>query len=849
MDLVEFCLLSKEDLLKEISGLGVMSDFEPAKRAIESYPGEEVLIAVDKEQKYGEMFLVCYTEETKASYLAEIKEREAAIEAQRQAELEAEEARKAAEHARLNAVYEDKPIMPRKWESDTTAETESEMNVLSVQRCREPIVIEIQRPKRLIHQKHNFLDREASFGGVQEFRAYKDPHNVAIKQKDLGIQAAPFHKDGAAQTTWYRPANKAIQCTSTGTETEDLSGKEDLFSSLERAVLKVEQALQQNETLDISNDTFNVPREEMMDGAQAENELRELKNFADPTYSKSKLLSAIDWRPKSQGMVAVSAVENLSFDQRAIIAGQTSVAYVLLWDFRYLVTPTVLMQCPHEVLTFRFSQTNPHVIAGGTISGQVVLWDTEEYMRLKSKKAGEDEKGGIDDDQNDQPCLPKFISNVDYSHKRPVADLFWLPPSTQINYRGQVVADEHLDGGSHQFVTVAGDGQVLVWDTRFNQIANDELRHIGRSKHVPQEKASSKEGGAFRTLWAPIFRAHLKRLEGVGELSICRAAYCSSPPSGETHYSVGGFGEEKVQKLDIRSHILLTTEEGDIMAADISGGKGDSSGKDEEKDDENAESKEYVRWLVSDHSRPCTCMQISPFFPNIILTVGDWKFHIWKIGEDKPLFVSPLSSSHLTGGAWSPTRPAVLIVACADGSMLAWDFTDSSYRPSIELKATHSRITSLEFLTGNASNARQQLLAVGDESGTLHICEMPRNLSRPLQKEENMMSKFLDRELTRMRYVREITSTVSGGENKESGGLVPSTPKVVAPPVAEVKQDVEHTVEAQSLSQEDVAKEEESFAKLEAEFIAELGLLSTELPGYAKNLGVDLAPEENKGRK
>jgi len=126
---------------------------------------------------------------------------------------------------------------------------------------------------------------------------------------------------------------------------------------------------------------------------------------------------------------------------------------------------------------------------------------------------------------------------------------------------------------------------------------------------------------------------------------------------------------------------------------------------------------------------------------------------------------------------------------------------------------------------------------------------MPRNLSRPLQKEENMMSKFLDRELTRMRYVREITSTVSGGENKESGGLVPSTPKVVAPPVAEVKQDVEHTVEAQSLSQEDVAKEEESFAKLEAEFIAELGLLSTELPGYAKNLGVDLAPEENKGRK
>eukprot|EP01036_Dinobryon_divergens_P054526 gene54526-72865_t len=29
-----------------------------------------------------------------------------------------------------------------------------------------------------------------------------------------------------------------------------------------------------------------------------------------------------------------------------------------------------------------------------------------------------------------------------------------------------------------QISCVAGDGQVMVWDTRYEAIANDELRHI-----------------------------------------------------------------------------------------------------------------------------------------------------------------------------------------------------------------------------------------------------------------------------------------------------------------------------------------------------------------------------------
>jgi WD40 repeat protein len=116
-----------------------------------------------------------------------------------------------------------------------------------------------------------------------------------------------------------------------------------------------------------------------------------------------------------------------------------------------------------------------------------------------------------------------------------------------------------------------------------------------------------------------------------------------------------------------------------------------------------------------------------------------------KVGEDRPLFTSPLSAAYLTAGAWSSTRPAVLFIASADGNILVWDFTDSSFHPSIELKATHAKITSMEIYTSH--HHRHQLLAVGDEAGTLHIFEMPRNLTKAVHKEEATMLKFLEREL------------------------------------------------------------------------------------------------------
>lgn len=86
---------------------------------------------------------------------------------------------------------------------------------------------------------------------------------------------------------------------------------------------------------------------------------------------------------------------------------------------------------------------------------------------------------------------------------------------------------------------------------------------------------------------------------------------------------------------DIRSHLMVSTEEGDVIFADICARKSAESShggkEDKEEEDEVETSREYVRWISRDHSRPCVGLQQSPFFPDILLSVGDWNFHIWRV--------------------------------------------------------------------------------------------------------------------------------------------------------------------------------------------------------------------------
>ena len=865
-DLVDSLIIPKAKIVDEITMMGVMSDFEPSKKQLEAYPQDEVLFVIDKSQQYGEMFLLCYTVEAREEFEAKVREAAEAVEAQRRAEEEAEAAKVAAEFARLNVVYEDKPVEPRPWNSETSEATCEEVDLHSVvPMYREPVVLEITRPKRQIGVKLLLYDRKAETGGVAEWRAVKDPNYKPIVESDMGFQAAPAMQSVMAQTTWNRTVNKSIQYDSIAIGPEEEGS--DLLAFLEKATVAVEKALQQNESVDIFNETFQIVGDDdtAAGGGSTDNELKELKNFADPQYSKSKSIVAIDWLPKMQGMLTVSPVRNISFDQRAAVSGMTTTSHLLIWDFRQLVKPAAVLSCNHEILSFRSNPNNQNLMVGGCITGQVVLWDIKSMLAAQQRKGRNNQD---DDGENSANVLiaPIVSSSIDHSHKKPVSDIFWLPANTQINYRGQLVAEEHLDANQYQFVTIAGDGTIMVWDTRYEKIAVDELKHIGRAKHVPVEK-SKNTGDEPKYLWAPIFRAPLKRTEGVGELSlnkVCCSGLLPSKLLSSNSSELAG---------DQRAHLIVGTEEGDVMFVDLCVAPSGGGGAHHEDADEEKESstREFVRWMLPDHTRPSVSIMQSPFFPDIVLTVSDWSFHIWQVGKDKPIYVSPNHAHYLTCGSWSPTRPAVVILTDSTGHFQIWDFTDTSTKPSAELKATHARITSMEFMdSAEKANTNQQLVAIGDEAGTLHVYEMPRNLIRPVPKEKTMMQAFLTREWQRIEYVRNIpeiqgftaaASTSSGGATEEfedlgdepeegasAGATAPGT-AATAVPAAPVDPDAMPSADDtaaihRKAMREAMKKEEEEFLKLEAMFVSELDLQAGDIKDSIRTSMVKLSDKE-----
>jgi len=68
---------------------------------------------------------------------------------------------------------------------------------------------------------------------------------------------------------------------------------------------------------------------------------------------------------------------------------------------------------------------------------------------------------------------------------------------------------------------------------------------------------------------------------------------------------------------------------------------------------------------------------VSVFYDDIILTLHDFHFCVWKHGINIPVFESMIiKSAHITCGGFSPFRPAIIVVGKTDGNLDVWDLLD-----------------------------------------------------------------------------------------------------------------------------------------------------------------------------
>lgn len=106
---------------------------------------------------------------------------------------------------------------------------------------------------------------------------------------------------------------------------------------------------------------------------------------------------------------------------------------------------------------------------------------------------------------------------------------------------------------------------------------------------------------------------------------------------------------------------------------------------------------DVIRDVYRAHLSACHSLERNPFFSNVFLTVGDWRFHVWRTDVSEPLISSSFNHSCVRCARWSPRRPGVFFVGYEDGAIEVWDIIDQSSKYSLRQEMGNSAINFMEF--------------------------------------------------------------------------------------------------------------------------------------------------------
>uniref|UniRef100_A0A8C8GWV6 WD repeat domain 63 n=1 Tax=Oncorhynchus tshawytscha TaxID=74940 RepID=A0A8C8GWV6_ONCTS len=650
-------ILRKEDIVQDMRMRAAVSDFSPMKQLVLDYPEDELLLVYDRDFIYGSSFYLVLTADAKERHLKPVVALGVEV---------------ALEREPSEVFATQKTSEPQPWISlGSEQEIEEESVTDSRPRYR------ISRVRREFGAPIFFSDRNAmeTKDGFIECTPYQDK-NFSLKQMErhTGVQTIPNLKSSSTQTQWTYPRSMCTQYEPrefSEEKKENCLQSEKLKNFVNSVASRFEMAIQQNEIMDVFFDDWKALSEEDSGyGRKADPHLKEYQSFTDLHFSKEKTISNINWHPTINGVIAVAVTERLSFEDR--INGSTKLllnpSLILFWSFSDPINPQLLLECPDDVFSFEFCPSDPNIIVGGCMNGQVVLWDISTHVEQLQGTRTSDKR------ENETPVVRYCaVSGIENGHKAPITDIQWLPGTFEVSRMG--VPMENKNGICVQIVTCAPDCCVMFWDIRAPRVLQTMADQ--RKQKVEEKPLENPHGvpNTFKHLdltWKPLIRLQL----------VLSTTFC--PQDGELVYT-----DWKLEK---------DNDSGRLFSA-----------------------KPSHRFII--HDGQVNTVRRSPFFKDIILTVGGWTFAIWKEGvTNGPIIQSSCSQKKCTVGYWSQSRPAVLFIGKEDGNIDVWDLLEKTHEPSQTQNITATQITCIKPWI---VSSKQHLLAVSDHLGTLMYSILP----------------------------------------------------------------------------------------------------------------------------
>ena len=165
---------------------------------------------------------------------------------------------------------------------------------------------------------------------------------LSRKELEIGLQAANRMINIQTQTYYNRSVNAIthydaqdfIGQTAEGFKNDAKLGKR-LDAFIDRVAPRVERQLQSNEIINVFQDDFEALGDEIAASANNNSAVNAVpRQFFDQTSnSKARIVTCIKFHPLKPTIVAMSIVENLSFEERAEVSGKSFESQVLILDF------------------------------------------------------------------------------------------------------------------------------------------------------------------------------------------------------------------------------------------------------------------------------------------------------------------------------------------------------------------------------------------------------------------------------------------------------------------------------------------------------------------------------------
>eukprot|EP00041_Stephanoeca_diplocostata_P029301 m.862508 g.862508 ORF g.862508 m.862508 type:complete len:987 (-) comp23535_c0_seq1:54-3014(-) len=573
--------------------------------------------------------------------------------------------------------------------------------------------------------------------------------------------------------------------------------KEDtkLHAFVSRVAPAMFTALEENTVLELFREDYELLKTDTTEPVPVGTTANIVKEYQSYRYGGDRpfYATSMDWHPIHDGVFALASARRQNFDERLVSSMAAVSTVVSVWHLRNPIQPVLLLHAPDDVFSVAFCPTDATLIVGGCVNGQVVVWDLATHAHVL--QAGQHDfgvgSGGNGTDGKSAPLVyPTALSSIEHSHQSSISQVRWLPLHVELARNGTVQPWSRSQQ-CQQFLSVAADANVLVWDLR---------------SAVPEKETYQRRHLKLLDLsWRPLLKIFVGAVENTDNGT--RTFSFRDAPSD---------GSPDTEPDPLQTKLFVGTERGSLLYLDWRAPESDGGKLGVQK----------VDFGIAAHGGPIANLSRSRFDPSLVLSAGGISVCLWREGvRDGALLHASTDGIRTTGVEWSPTRPAVFFVSKADGTVDVWDLLDTTYTPTLTsnvcapLGICHLR---MRITSGDGI----PLFAAGDDDGVLHVMEMPRGYTVPMPNELDRLHAWVDSEIVRLGYVdqRMVARATTDAHRGQTGGQTSSRLGGAADGEP-VSGDGDDPAVGETLSVDDLF---EQFQAQEKDFLVAVGLAEPE---------------------